>query len=118
MAEKVAANDARHTVLAKFKADLSAQELEQLIIDLEDLCSNLDFVKSFEWGTDLGEVKRQKGFTHIFVITFYEAGGLAEYVSHPAHKAYAIKFMASIEDILILDYQPSYTKSNITLSIS
>ncbi|GLJ44683.1 hypothetical protein SUGI_0939460 [Cryptomeria japonica] len=86
MAEKAAASDVRHTVLAKFKADLSTQELEQLITDMEDLYSKIEFAKSFEWGTDFGEVKRHKGFTHIFVMTFYETGGLdAFFISSCSH---------------------------------
>lgn len=103
--------ESRHTVLAKFKPELSSQELQQLIRELEELCCHLDFIKSFEWGTDLGQVKRQKGFTHIFVITFSGPEGLGAYVSHPLHKSYAEKFMASIEDILILDYSPLSVKS-------
>nr|ABK22924.1 unknown [Picea sitchensis] len=81
--------DFKHTVLAKFKSDLPTQQLQQLIQGLEELCSHLDFVKSFEWGTDFRQVKRQKGFTHIFVITFYGPEGLGAYVSHPLHKSYA-----------------------------
>jgi hypothetical protein len=41
--------DFKHTVLAKFKSDLPTQQLQQLIQGLEELCSHLDFVKSFEW---------------------------------------------------------------------
>eukprot|EP01018_Ginkgo_biloba_P016826 Gb_38798 [translate_table: standard] len=106
-----ASTDSKHTVLAKFKADLTNQSIDELTRGLEELVRELDFVKSFEWGTDFGEVKRQKGFTHIFVITFYGPEGLVAYISHPGHKKYAEKFMAAIEDILILDYSPLHVKS-------
>jgi hypothetical protein len=110
-AKTIATTESKHTVLAKFKSDLTTPELQQLIRELEELCSRLDFVKSLEWGNDFGEVKKQKGFTHIFVITFYGSEGLGAYVSDPLHKSYAKKFMASVEDILILDYSPLYVKS-------
>ena len=38
--------DSKHTVLAKFKSDLTTQQLQQLIRDLEELCSQLDFVNT------------------------------------------------------------------------
>ncbi|KAL4188178.1 hypothetical protein AMTRI_Chr09g42800 [Amborella trichopoda] len=97
----------RHTVLAKFKENT---DLSVILGELQELVSKLDFVKSYEWGT-AQEGKRHQGFTHVFVITFFDANGLEEYVAHPAHRAYAIKFVEAVENLIILDYVPILAKS-------
>ncbi|KAL4188175.1 hypothetical protein AMTRI_Chr09g42780 [Amborella trichopoda] len=47
------------------------------------------------WGIAQEGMRRQR-FTH--------------FIAHPAHKAYAPKFLDAVENLIILDYNPLYGK--------
>ncbi|WOL15513.1 stress-response A/B barrel domain-containing protein [Canna indica] len=92
----------KHLVLAKFKAEAA---VEQLVQDMQKLVSQVDVVKDFEWGEDVLKNERlSHGFTHAFILTFASAQDLDTYIKHPNHVDYGIKFRASVDDILAIDF--------------
>ncbi|ERN13157.1 stress-response A/B barrel domain-containing protein At5g22580 [Amborella trichopoda] len=101
--------DMKHLVLVKFKEAISVQEI---IEGMERLASEVEYVKAFEWGQDVGseELLRQ-GFTHVFILTFGSHEDFMAYSSHPSHLEFAGKFMATIEKVIVFDYTPVLMKS-------
>ncbi|OVA05943.1 Stress responsive alpha-beta barrel [Macleaya cordata] len=94
--------DVKHIVVAKFKEGVVVDEIVQ---GMHKLVSEIDVIKSFEWGHDVGsqEMLRQ-GFTHVFLMTFRSSEDLAAYIGHPTHVEFSATFSAAIEKILLFDF--------------
>ncbi|KMZ57817.1 Uncharacterized protein ZOSMA_81G00350 [Zostera marina] len=94
--------DTKHLVLVKFKEDTV---VEDLMNDMGSLVSDLDIVKSFEWGEDVGSMEMlRQGFTHVFVLTFKNEQDFTAYSNHPKHVEFSGKFAASIEKVLLFHF--------------
>jgi len=63
-------------------------------------------IQSLEWGTNVSTENLDKGFTHMWVLSFSDAAALKVYLDHPAHKAFVELLKPSLEDAFVLDFQP------------
>ncbi|KAF2306402.1 hypothetical protein GH714_017659 [Hevea brasiliensis] len=96
---------AKHIILAKFKEEVSAEEIQQLIKGYANLVNLIPPMKSFRWGTDAAIENLTEGYTHVFESTFETTQGIAEYVAHPAHIEYSNLLAPALEKVLAMDYQ-------------
>ncbi|KAM7502236.1 hypothetical protein LguiB_001140 [Lonicera macranthoides] len=92
----------KHLVVVKFKEEVV---VEEIIKGMEKLVSELDTVKSFEWGEDIEsqEMLRQ-GFTHAFLMTFNTKDDFTSFTTHPKHLEFSATFSSVIHNILLLDF--------------
>ncbi|KAF7808026.1 stress-response A/B barrel domain-containing protein [Senna tora] len=74
----------KHLVIVKFKEGVV---VEEVIKGMEKLVSEIDALKSFEWGQDIEshEMLRQ-GFTHAFLMTFNKKEDFTAFQAHPNHE--------------------------------
>ncbi|KAJ6368944.1 hypothetical protein OIU78_001337 [Salix suchowensis] len=69
-----AMGEVKHLVVVKFKEGVV---VEEIIKGMEKLVTEVDLVKSFEWGQDSeGHEMLTQGFTHSFAMTFRQEGRL------------------------------------------
>ncbi|KAF9597118.1 hypothetical protein IFM89_015947 [Coptis chinensis] len=102
--------DWKHVVLVKFKEGVV---VEEILKGMEKLVSEVDSVRSFEWGQDTcNAVMLTQGFTHIFSMTFCSSEEFAAFQSHPSHVAFSTSFSAAIEKILLFDFQAVVVKAS------
>lgn len=94
----------RHLVLLKFKATVTAPEIQAIEAEFAGLRSKISAVQSLEWGTNNSPEGLAKGFTHCFNLTFADDAGRAAYLPHPAHLAFVDVLKPALEDVLVLDY--------------
>ncbi|KAB5561552.1 hypothetical protein DKX38_006509 [Salix brachista] len=95
-----AMGEIKHLVVVKFKEGVV---VEEIIKGMEKLVSEVDLVKSFEWGQDTeGHEMLTQGFTHSFAMTFDKKEDYAAFQSHPNHVEYSATFSAAIEKIVVL----------------
>ncbi|KAF3455343.1 hypothetical protein FNV43_RR05791 [Rhamnella rubrinervis] len=101
--------DFKHLVIVKFKEDVVVDEI---IKGMANLVSEIDSVKSFEWGHDMEsqEMLRQ-GFTHAFFMTFNKKEDFTAFTSHPKHLEFSATFSAAIEKIVLLDFPSLLVKA-------
>ncbi|KAF5447566.1 hypothetical protein F2P56_033110 [Juglans regia] len=101
--------DFKHLVIAKFKEDVV---VEEILKGMEKLASDLEAVKSFEWGQDIEsqEMLRQ-GFTHAFIMTFHKKEDFTAFLGHPNHVEFSTTFSAAIEKIVLLDFPAVLVKA-------
>ncbi|MQM08742.1 hypothetical protein Taro_041595 [Colocasia esculenta] len=100
--------DVKHLVLVKFKDGVVVEEIME---GMGKLVAEMDNVKSFEWGQDVGsEEMLRQGFTHIFLLTFKNEEDFATYSSHPNHVEFSGKFAAVIEKVLLFHYPTTVVK--------
>ena len=97
----------RHLVLLRFKAAASAADVAAIERAFCALRLQIDSVRALEWGTDVSPEGLSKSFTHSFLLSFDDAAGRDAYLPHPAHKAFVALLQPLLDDVLVIDYQPS-----------
>ncbi|GJP29422.1 hypothetical protein CLOM_g2810 [Closterium sp. NIES-68] len=108
---KLSKSTIKHVVLTKFKADRTAEQIQELIDGYRALTEKIPAMKGFEWGGDVSVEGFQKGYTHVFVSTFDDVAGRDAYLVHEAHKEYAAVLFEGLEDAIVLDYVPTVALS-------
>ena len=103
-AKPVAPTLLRHVVMLKFKQDATPAQIDDLVKAFADLPKQIDSMQSYEWGTNNSPEMLDKGFTHLFFVTFKDEAGRAKYLPHPAHKAFVEKLLPILEEPMVIDY--------------
>ncbi|KAI3832732.1 hypothetical protein MKW98_002278 [Papaver atlanticum] len=102
--------DLRHIVVAKFKEGVNVDEV---VKGMEKLVSDVETVKSFEWGHDVeSNAMLTQGYTHVFSMTFRNSDDLTAYLGHPSHVAFSTTFLEAIEKILLFDFPAVVVKAS------
>ncbi len=94
----------RHLVLLKFKASVTAPDIQTIEAGFVALRSKINAVQSLEWGTNNSPEGLAKGFTHCFNLTFADDAARAVYLPHPDHLAFVEILKPALDDVLVLDY--------------
>lgn len=94
----------RHVVMFKFKEDTSEDDIRKVQEAFSALPSKIPQIASYEWGTNNSPEGLDKGFTHIFFLTFKSEEDRAVYLPHPDHKAFGEVLGPHLGNVLVLDY--------------
>ncbi len=94
----------RHVVMFKFKTDATPAQIDEVVKAFGELPQQIDTIHSYEWGTNNSPEMLDKGFTHLFFVTFQDEAGRATYLPHPAHKAFVEKLKPILEEPMVIDY--------------
>ena len=94
----------RHVVMFKFKKDATPAQIEEVVKAFGELPKQIDAIHSYEWGTNNSPEMLDKGFTHLFFVTFKDEAGRAAYLPHPAHQAFVAKLKPILEEPMVIDY--------------
>ncbi len=97
----------RHVVMFKFKEGTSKDDIRKVQEAFSALPSKIPQIASYEWGTNNSPEGLDKGFTHIFFLTFKSEEDRAAYLPHPDHKAFGDVLGPYLDDVLVLDYWSS-----------
>ncbi len=100
----VAADKLQHIVCVKFKESATPADIQKVEAAFLKLKSSIPQISGVEWGTNVSKEKRDKGFTHCFIITFKTEPDRDAYLEHAAHKAFVKEAMPSIDDVFVLDF--------------
>jgi hypothetical protein len=99
-----AAGKLQHVVCFKFKSTASPEEIKKIEAAFQGLKQKIPPIVSLEWGTNVSQEKRDKGFTHCFVLTFKTEQDRDRYIEHPAHKAFGALVGPVLEDVFVIDF--------------
>lgn len=94
----------RHVVLLGFKATTTTAQVQEIERAFAALPTQIDFIRAFEWGTDVSVENLSKGYTHCFFVTFASEADRNAYLPHPAHQAFVALVGPHVEQVLVLDY--------------
>ncbi len=94
----------RHVVMFKFKETATKDDIKKVQEAFSALPSKIPQIASYEWGTNNSPEGLDKGFTHIFFLTFNSEKDRAVYLPHPDHKAFGDVLGPHLDDVLVLDY--------------
>jgi len=59
---------------------------------------------TLEWGTNVSKEKKDKGFTHCFILSFKSEKDLETYIAHPDHKAFGKIVGPVLDDVFVIDF--------------
>lgn len=94
----------RHVVLFKFKKEVTAAQVQEVVDAFRALPSKIDAIHSFEHGTDVSVENKAAGFTHGFLVTFRDEKGRDVYLPHPAHQDFVKLVGPRLDNVLVFDY--------------
>ena len=94
----------RHVVLFRFKEGTTPEQIAEIEKGFRKLPVEIEQIKDFEWGTDIGTENLADGFTHCFLVTFENEDARDTYVAHPAHKEFAASLKPHLDKVLVIDY--------------
>uniref|UniRef100_A0A2P2IT16 Stress responsive A/B barrel domain family protein n=1 Tax=Rhizophora mucronata TaxID=61149 RepID=A0A2P2IT16_RHIMU len=98
----MAMGEFKHLVIVKFKEGVV---IEEIIKGMEKLASEVDLIKSFEWGQEMeGQEMLTQGYTHAFSMTFEKKEDFSALQTHPHHVEYSATFSVAIEKIVVLNF--------------
>jgi hypothetical protein len=97
----------RHVVLYKFKDDLTAAQLQEVVDAFCALPKKIDTIAAFERGTNVSPEGKSEGLTHAFVVSFRDEQGRDAYLKHPAHLEYIKLAGPRREKVVVFDYWSS-----------
>lgn len=106
-ADKAGEKLLRHVVLFKFKKEVTAAQVQEVVDAFRALPSKIDAIHSFEYGTDVSVENKAAGFTHGFLVTFRDEQGRDIYLPHPAHKDFVKLVGPRLDNVLVFDYWSS-----------
>ena len=99
-----AADKLQHVVCFKFKTTATAQDIKQVEEAFQALKQKIPQVVALEWGTNISKEKRDKGFTHCFVLSFKSEKDRDAYIEHPEHKAFGKIVGPVLDDVFVMDF--------------
>lgn len=93
-----------HVVSIKLKENATPEQtkaVEDAFVALKD---RIPGIKSLHWGTNVSPEKRNKGYTHCFVLTFASEKDRDAYLVHPAHKDFGKVLAPVMADVMVIDF--------------
>src|ERR1044071_6620585 len=98
------ANRLQHVVSFKFKSSATPEEIKKVEDGFHALKEKIPQIANLEWGTNVSKEKRDKGFTHCFIVTFKSEKDRDAYIAHPDHKAFGKLLGPVLEDVFVVDF--------------
>jgi hypothetical protein len=104
MVNASAAAKLQHVVSFKFKTTATPQDLEKVEAAFQALKGKIPQIVTLEWGTNVSKEKKDKGFTHCFILSFKSEKDLETYIGHPEHKAFGKIVGPLLDDVFVIDF--------------
>jgi hypothetical protein len=99
-----AAEKLQHVVSFKFKTSATPEDIKKVEEAFSALKDKIPEMAKLEWGTNVSKEKRDKGFTHCFIVTFKSEKDRDAYIAHPDHKAFGKLLGPVLEDVFVVDF--------------
>ena len=78
----------KHIVAFKYKAGATSDQINEVTKAFKALPGKIPGITSFESGVNDSPENLNKGFTHVYLITFENAEARDAYLPHPEHKKF------------------------------
>lgn len=94
----------RHFGMFKFKATVSAEEIEYCFVTMKEMIGKIPGLLGMEYGAyDSGEGLND-GFTHGFIMTFDSPESRDAYLPHPVHEKVKTVVVPNLERVVVFDF--------------
>jgi hypothetical protein len=103
-AAETGAKRLQHVVSLKFKPTATRAQIDAVVTTFRELKKKIPAIHQLEWGTNVSPEKHDKGFTHVFILSFTSEKDRDLYLVHPDHKAFGKVLGPVMEDVFVLDF--------------
>lgn len=102
-----ASTNVKHVVVFKYKSTATADQIEQVTTAFKALKGKIPGIVSFEYGINNSPEKLNKGFTHVYLLTFTDAAARDAYLPHPEHKKFGelLGKLGVLEEPFVVDFE-------------
>lgn len=99
----------KHIVVFKYKSDATPEQIKEVTEAFKALKNKIPGIISFEYGVNNSPEKLNKGFTHIYLLTFEDAAARDAYLPHPEHKKFGelLGRLKVLEEPFVVDFEVS-----------
>jgi len=100
-------NQVKHVVVFKYKATATPQQIDEVTAAFKALKGKIPGIVSFEYGVNNSPEGLNKGFTHVYLLTFDNAKSRDAYLPHPEHKKFGelLGKLGVLEEPFVVDFQ-------------
>ena len=97
----------KHVVVFKYKSKATEAQIGEVTEAFKSLKNKIPGILSFEYGINNSPEKLNKGFTHIYLLTFEDAAARDAYLPHPEHKKFGemLGRLDVLEEPFVVDFQ-------------
>ncbi len=97
----------KHVVVFKYKSTATPEQIEQVTTAFKALKGTIPGIVSFEYGTNNSPEGLNKGFTHVYLLTFKDAASRDAYLPHPEHKKFGelLGKLGVLEEPFVVDFE-------------
>ena len=98
----------RHVVAFRYSDDATPAEIQEATAAFADLPNRIDGILDFEHGVNISPEGLDRGFTHVYLVTFRDAAARDAYLPHPEHQAFGrlLDRLGILEEVFVVDYEP------------
>lgn len=96
----------RHFIAVQYKAGTTEAQIKQVTDAFRELQQKIPGIISFEHGVNDSPENLNRGFTHVYLLTFESTEARDEYLPHPEHKKFGemVKQLDILEGLFVVDY--------------
>ncbi|HEY5824097.1 MAG TPA: Dabb family protein [Cyclobacteriaceae bacterium] len=97
----------KHVVVFKYKEKATPQQIDEVTAAFKALKGKIPGIVSFEYGVNNSPEGLNKGFTHVYLLTFDNAKSRDAYLPHPEHKKFGelLGKLDVLEEPFVVDFQ-------------
>lgn len=99
--------EVRHIVVFKYKASATPDQIKEISTAFEALKDKIPGIVSYEHGVNNSPENLNKGFTHVYQLTFKNVAARDAYLPHPEHKKFGALLgrLGILEEPFVVDYE-------------
>jgi hypothetical protein len=99
--------EVKHIVVFKWKSSATADQINQVTVAFKDLKHKIPGIVSIEHGVNNSPENLNKGFTHIYLLTFENVAARDAYLPHPEHKKFGALLgkLNVMEEVFVVDFE-------------
>ncbi len=99
-------NQVKHVVVFKYKASATPAQINEVTEAFKALKGKIPGILSFEYGTNNSPEGLNKGFTHVYLLTFESEAARNAYLPHPEHKKFGelLGKLGVLEEPFVVDF--------------
>ena len=99
--------EVRHIVVFKYKASATPEQISEVSTAFKALKDKIAGIVSYEHGVNNSPENLNKGFTHVYQLTFKDVAARDAYLPHPEHKKFGALLgkLGVLEEPFVVDYE-------------
>lgn len=95
----------QHSVLVKFKPEVSDEKIAELSRQLKELKQLIPGITYFEGGPYSSPEGLNQGYTHGFLVTFESVAARDAYLPHPEHERVKDAVLPYVDAVVVFDFE-------------